>query len=45
MMNLLVDNKSKKASIQHLVFNNDNKVTDEALLACQICGVDPSSLI
>jgi hypothetical protein len=29
----------------HLVLTADNKVTDEAREACQICGIDPEDLV
>ena len=29
----------------HFVFASDSRLTDEALLACQMSGVDPQSLL
>ena len=31
--------------IAQIVFTADNKLTDEAHLACQVCGVEPSDIL
>ena len=37
------NNKAIQA-LASVLFGSDNKITDEALLACQMCGIEPEDL-
>ena len=42
---ILTQSTKKIAAMSTLIFTADNKISDEAILACQICGVDPNDLL